>query len=770
MIKFPGYSDFLVTQESDPNKRDKNYYLTNVKAFYSEYLNGQSTVGYDGIAKIQYLRAFSEGRQLPENEPATTMRQSALIDVNGNPIEYESDIYPVFDWASEVWDILSPANKIMDALTGTLTKIDFEISCDPMDYNTIHEIEDAKLKSWVYSKNKTKVQFAATLAGVDIPEPDFVPEQPEDLEQNTEAFLPDHARYIEQVVKNSFDISHWSPDTVTMFYRDLFCSNMACVKNEYDPEDGKVKPTYIELTTADVQRSKWMDCRDSERGWHFYLMSISTLRQYFPDKDEEFFKKAAMNYAGYFDNPGTETFARYSVRDPYGRYGYDAYKVCIGNFEWIDINTTKEIISEKRGRKNVKEIPVGKNDVRDKTIRFRDERMRFQSKWVVGTDEIFEYGPAYDVTYPTKNDTELTYKWIVLPGKSKIEQLVPIFKNFYDLWEKYRELLRNSQGKIQFIDVDMLASTQGQTDNPNEAAKKAFRRFLSTNKLLFRRVNAAGMPNQNQPISEMGGGMGPLFGEIQLAFKMNIDLVEYITGLNPLSLGQSADPNAPVTTTQMAMNATSNVLRPLVDGYMRMKQMVAENLARWIVVLVRGHKYTRQAYKELIGDYGIQALIAANKGEAAYGFKMIPRPNDLEKQWLLQNLQVATTPQQGGEREISTADANLILNMIVSGTPMKTIQYYFEKARKRQREAIMAEKQALMQQQSQLNQKDAQVSGEKAKEIEKMQHDNKMVQIQEMNKGNVINTATQESLRTEKEKQVQELKNQGIKEKKVPTE
>ena len=769
MIKFPGYSDFLISQESDPDKRDKNYYLKNVKAFYSEYLDGQSTVGYNGIARIQYLRSFAEGSQLSKNEPTTTTRQSALLDENGNPIEYESDIYPTFDWTSEVWDILSPANKIMDALTGTLKKIDFEISCDPMDYATIHEIEDAKLKSWVYSKNKTKVQFAAKLAGVDIPEPDFIPEQPEDLDQNTEAFLPDHARYIEQVVKHSFDISHWDPDTITLFYRDLFCLNKACVKNEYDPEDGKVKPIYIDVSSADIQRSKWMDCRDSERGWHFYLMSISTLRQYFPEKDEEFFKKAAMNYAGYFDNPGTELFGQYSVRDPYGRYGYDAYKVCIGNFEWIDINTTKEIISEKRGRKNVKEVPVGKNDARDKTIRFRDERMRFQSKWVVGTDEIFEYGPAYDVTYPTKNDTELTYKWIVLPGKSKIEQLVPIFENFYDLWEKYRELLRNSQGKIQFIDIDMLASTQGQSDNPNEALKKAFRRFLSTNKLLFRRINAAGMPNQNQPISEMDGGMGSLFGEIQAAFKMNIDLVEYITGLNPLALGQSADPNAPVTTTQMAMNATSNVLRPLVDGYLRMKQMIAENLGRWIAVLVRGQEYSRQAYKELIGDYGVQALIAANKGEAAYGFKMVPRPNDLEKQWLLQNLQAAVTPQQGGEREISTADGNLILNMIASNIPVKTVQYFFERARKRQRATIMAEKQALMQTQSQLNQQDAQASGEKAKEVEKIQHDNKMAQIQEMNKGTVINTATQESLRKEKEESVQNLKNQGIKEKEPQT-
>ena len=762
MIKFPNFPDkeFLVKREADPDRRDKAYYLANVHAFYSEYLKGMSTIGFDGLTRIEYLRAFAEGRQIISKEPITTTRQSALLDTNGNPINYDADVYPTFNWASEVWDILSPANKIMDALSGTLSKIDFEISCDPMDPNTVHEIEEEKLDRWEYMKNRRKIQFAANLAGVEYPEPDFIPESAEDLDHNKERFLPDHARYVEQVVKHSFDISHWSPDTIALFYRDLFTFNMGCIKNEYDPEDGKVKPMYINPNTADIQSSQWMDCRDSERGWHFYLMSISRLRQYFPDEDEEFFKSAAQSYAGFFDNPGTGLFTNYSVQDAYGNWGYDAFKVCIGNFEWIDVNTTKEVVDEKRGRKQVKEVPLSQTVAKDKVVRFKDERMRFQAKWVVGTEAIFEYGPAYDVTYPTKNDTELTYKWIVLPGKSKIEQLVPIFENFYDLWEKYRELLRNSQGKIQFIDVDMLASVQGKDDSPAEAQKKAFRRFLSTNKLMFRRVNSAGMPNQAQPISEMDGGMGSLFQEIQLAFKTNIEMVEYITGLNPLSLGQSADPNAPVTTAQMAMAATSNVLKPLVDGYQRMKQMVAENLARWIAVLVRGNEYSRAAYEELIGKYGVQTLVVANKGEAAYGFKLVPRPTEIEKQWLLKNLEAATTPMEGGEREISTADGNMILNMISAGEPVKTIQYYFEKARRKQEKALEAKKMKLMQKQSELNQNDAKTSAAAKMEADKQAHDFKIKQIQETNKGNVGNTAVQESMRKDKEVTVQEKKNE----------
>jgi len=279
---------------------------------------------------------------------------------------------------------------------------------------------------------------------------------------------------------------------------------------------------------------------------------------------------------------------------------------------------------------------------------------------------------------------------------------------------------------------------------------------------LFRRINAAGMPNQNTPIAEADGGMGILFTEIQAAFSLNIQLVEYITGLNPLSLGQSADPNAPVATSQMAMAATSNTLRTIVEGYMRMKQALAENLARWIIVGIRGNDYIRKSYEDVIGSIGVQALIAANRDEAAYGIKLTPLPDEMQKQWLLQNLNVAVTPAQGGEREISTSDANMILNMVSSRTPMKTIQSFFERARRRQKAMIMAEKRALMQQQSQLNQQDAQVAGQMRMQENAQVHQQNLELQDSKNKGLIGNTAIQEGLRHEKELAVQDSKNQGL--------
>jgi len=768
MIGLPSFSSnsvwFPVIQEPDEEKRDRDYYLRNVKAFYFDYYNDGSLVGFNNLNRIQWLRSFAEGRQYQPRRRVTDSdtKKEETLDENGNRVEVEREEYPVIDFSSEVWDILSPANKIMNSLVGNVMRVEYEINADPIDYATIHKTEEDKLRRWSDSRIKDKVAAAAKMAGIEMPEPQGIqPETPEDLELANELgeFAQQHVKYIEQIVKHTFDISHWSPDIKMLFYRDLFTYNRACIKNDYDPEDGKVKPTYVDIAVGDTQKSMWIDCRDNERWWHFYAMPISTLKQYFPEKPAEWFEKLARNNCGQFDNPSLSFFDQYTTRDAYGNYLYEQFKTAIGNFEWVDINIEKEEISEDRyNRRKIETVSLSSETKEDKKVRFKEERIRYAAKWVLGTDDIFEWGPAYDQTFPSKNDAEGTYQWIVLPGKSIIEQLIPIFKNFQDLWTKFRELLRNAQGRIIWSDADMLASTAGEKDTPQSAAKKAFRRMYATDRLMIRRGTIGGGVNQNQPAGTIEGGMGELFAEIMQGIELNIKLVEYITGVNALTTGSTADPNLPVTTAQLAFNSTSATIRPYIEGYMRMQQMVAENAARWICVLIRGNEYSRNAYKEVIGDAGIKALMAADKDEAAYGIRLIPRPNDVETQYIIQNLERAVQPDKNGDSQIAADDADRILNMIVSKTPIKTVQAYFKKARERQRKIIMDEKKQLMDHQAAVNKDVAAQTAEKQKELQQMIQEFKLALQGEINRGGIAKAATTAGINKEKEIEVEKLK------------
>ncbi|MEI6297500.1 MAG: hypothetical protein WCO84_07760, partial [bacterium] len=404
MINLPGFdtSAYLFKSEYDSNKRDKDYYLNNVRSLYSDYLRGATSIGFDGISRIQYLRSVASGND-PIGSKANSnpaQRKSSILDINGNPVQHDIEMFPEINHSHEVWDVVSPIGKILAALDGMYAKIDYEISVDPLDYNTKRKVEDAKLHAWQYSKNQAKIQLAAQIAGVEVPEPKFIPETEEDLENNDELFNPDHCRFLELVVKHSLDITHWSSDLKKMFYRDLDVIGAACIKNEYDPSDGKVKPRYVNPEWADIEASDYMDCRDSERAWEYKLVSISILRQYFPEEPEEFFKKIAGNSGSMYGNPSIDKFQNYCIKDVYGYWKYDQYKVLVGMFEWVDIDKSKEVIGTKHGRKNIKVVPLDKKVESDKTIRFSEDRIRHQASWVVGTDKVYEYGPAYENTEP----------------------------------------------------------------------------------------------------------------------------------------------------------------------------------------------------------------------------------------------------------------------------------------------------------------------------------------------------------------------------------
>jgi len=50
--------------------------------------------------------------------------------------------------------------------------------------------------------------------------------------------------------------------------------------------------------------------------------------------------------------------------------------------------------------------------------------------------------------------------------------------------------------------------------------------------------------------------------------------IEQVTGINPVALGVSPDPNAPVSTTQSALQATANVVKPIADACFEVKRVL----------------------------------------------------------------------------------------------------------------------------------------------------------------------------------------------------
>ena len=64
MYAVPGFdtNKYLFLQEPNPANKNKEYFVNNVNAMYTEYLKGTSTIGYQGATKIDLMRSYAEGR------------------------------------------------------------------------------------------------------------------------------------------------------------------------------------------------------------------------------------------------------------------------------------------------------------------------------------------------------------------------------------------------------------------------------------------------------------------------------------------------------------------------------------------------------------------------------------------------------------------------------------------------------------------------------------------------------------------------------------
>jgi DNA-binding winged helix-turn-helix (wHTH) protein len=129
------------------------------------------------------------------------------------------------------------------------------------------------------------------------------------------------------------------------------------------------------------------------------------------------------------------------------------------------------------------------------------------------------------------------------------------------------------------------------------------------------------------PIVPLEGGMGPRVEETMRTFDMLFGLLEKMTGINPVSLGMTPDPCAPVGTTQASMQATANVLRPILDACYELKQSTGTCLMRRIQIGIRTSERVRKAYSGIISPSDMDALRLMEAEGVQYGMTLRAKPD-----------------------------------------------------------------------------------------------------------------------------------------------
>jgi hypothetical protein len=240
------------------------------------------------------------------------------------------------------------------------------------------------------------------------------------------------------------------------------------------------------------------------------------------------------------------------------------------------------------------------------------------------------------------------------------------------------------------------------------------------------------------PVIPMEGGLGARVEETMGALEMQFNLLERLTGINPVTLGGTPDPNAPVGTTQAAMQGTTNVLKPILDSLFEIKKSVGTSVMRRMQLGIRNSAKVREVYSGIISPSDMQALQLMEAEGVQYGIDLKPKPDAKQKMRFENWINIALQNTREQRPGIDLNDAIYFMSQLENGADLldleKQLEYTIEKNK---------------QEAAQQSERMIQAQGEQNAAIQQQKDQSAAMLIQEDNKAKV----TEEMVRNEGKKQ-----------------
>jgi len=741
-------------------------------AIYSRHIRNRTGISYTYSTIFDDLRQY--GRGLQSEDRYKNYLGGANVDSSTGQVTPTDGSWTKNrtaerkGWMNVFWEIVSPANKIRNMIQGVFDDIDHDIIADAIDADSGAEEEDRKWKLWATTRTfiRRNLDMLRMQAGIPTEEPEFIPETVDELEMYEAAggFKQAYAMALEKLIRHTDDVSDWS-EIKRKIIDDMIDLNVCVVKADYSDDEKKVKWRYVDPQDVVIQHSKYEDFRDAEYAGEFKDITISELRRNLmkEGKTEEEINKIAYQSVGYRGNPNTTDWEKYNALASNGSYKYDHFKTCVFSYEWIDHDPEEKIRYKNRFGK-VRWLPYTKGQKlgnREKLVKTA-KKVLYQGNLVVGTDHAYGFGTVYYQPKPTPKKVELTYKAFKGEGKSLTGSLVPIYDNIQIGWLKYQNALSTVIEEGYAVDFRLL---QNISDGDKKfSAREAVKMWKETGILPYMStpVGQFYRGGNVMPAHKLPGGMGESLNQAIGRLQIQMQLIEEITGLSPVSLGSSPDPNAPVGTTERSLQATHNALKPMIRSIFKVKGQLGKITGIRIQQLLKYDKESRKQYAKVVGEQDVETIIMARNSGAEYGFRLEARPTQQEKMQMLRAAEIAMAPGRNGMPGINYADYTYIVERLMAGANLKELRLYLVQARRKtEREQFNQQRQLQQegaQQQQQIQQATAQKEAalkqadtEASIMVDNNQHKNAMEELQFK-----MNLEFVEALNKEMEKQYAE--------------
>lgn len=565
----PG-DDLDPKKKQDPNDTiSKEWFRKKLEYMYSCYIRDDAYIPYSTVRDYRICRLYAQGRQ-----PNTKYMERLTIQDKRTGIRK--------GWMNMSWDILPILPKFRNVVLGKFEEIDYTTQAHAIDdvSNTLKE--DVKWTKLVESKYADVMQYFAAELGINTEEQQlpFVPKNAEELNMLASMgfFKLAYEISMDKLLIATAQKCNWH-EVKRRLFEDAVDLGIIAVKDYTDPVNGKPMVRYVDPEYLIIRQTRMNDFSNVSEAAEIIWMSIGELRAY--GLNDEELAKASRAYSGIFGNPYMTDIPGY----PQDRNRYDYLKVAILDAEFESFDTFFFESRMINNRTVYFDLPHGAKKATSKKNKFgtRQYQKRYRAKWVIGTDIIFDYGLQYDQHYDQENRPRSSYSCYRIGEKSMISQCITTADDIQLAILKLRAAMAESKPAGVMIEFGSLKeiSMGGEKMDPFDVLKI----YRDRGDLLFRyAIQQNGMPMQGgiPPIQELRGGIGPYLQELITILDWNINMIREITGINAITDASTPSPGALVGVSQIAEQATSNVLRPLLAGYRSVKQRCFWNICqRW---------------------------------------------------------------------------------------------------------------------------------------------------------------------------------------------
>lgn len=674
---------------SPKEKEGGKYNMAMAQAIYHMFCSGSTQVGYESYSSVEEYRSYAFGNQ-DNTKYINGFYGRSSDDTVSERLQGESDRNMKRKAAANLnFDVQSPAPRLMDALIGKMRDFINSVSVDGIDQYSLDKKENAKWGAWAEKKFQEEFNTIRTLQGLPQPDLAFIPENKEELTlyEAEGGFRPSYVVSMERLLKYVFEQSRWDEYVTREVLWDLITNGFAAVRDVYDESTGQVNVLHMDARTTGVQYCPEHGNSKPDFGFYIELVPLSTLRK--KGFTEEQLNSAADKFSNYFGNNKFDdnNNVNKQYEDGYARQS-DKFLVPVFVANWIDVDYEKDIVHTNRyGRKKSRpykeKSKLGKKD----ELRTTNVKILREVHWIIDTDMIYDYGRVKNQARDGWADPVVPIRMVQVKGKPIIPRLIPVLDQYMNGWMKFQQGIRMAALNGFAIDMSILNNINLGSKKMNP--KQVLKYWRESGILFFSSETIRGRQNMaTRPIEQLPGGAGAVMQEAIGVMDFAARQITELTGINPISIGETPNPETGKAVTEFSIAGTNDILKNIVIEANVLKSDVARNVCLRLQYAVKNDKRARDVYGGVIGESSLETLKIAEGHDVRYGIRTHARPTAMDKQKLEEAISLSLKNGRDGKVGITEADYVRFMFMIEAGEPLKRVAMLLGAAnRKAQKEA-----------------------------------------------------------------------------------